>query len=180
MTAEGRARKTPGSGNREKEEVLAGIFDDLRRVFQVVHEYSRRVERDTGLTGPQVWAIRVIAERAPIKVSALAERMYLHVATVVGILDRLEARGLVTRLRNTKDRRVVHVELTDAGRSLVAGAPQVAQGMLISGLEVLSDRELQTIRNGLEMMVRILNAQKLAPKLILSQEVNEPIRSPRG
>ena len=172
MTSDGTTKmkdSVPG-----KPVLLAEIFDNLRRVFQVVHEHSRRVERDTGLTGPQVWAVRVIADSEPIKISSIARRMYLHVATVVGIVDRLEARGLVRRTRDTKDRRVVYVELTKEGRILIANAPQVAQGMLLSGLEELPDRKLKTIHSGLELMVRLLNAQKLPPKLILSQEVNEP------
>ena len=156
----------------DKTRTLSEVFDNLRRVFQVVHEHSRRVERETGLTGPQVWAIRVIAEKEPIKISGIAKRMYLHVATVVGIIDRLETRNFVRRIRDTKDRRVVYVELTKEGRSLVASAPQVAQGVLLSGLEELPDRKLKTIHAGLELMVRLLNAQKLPPKLLLSQEVN--------
>lgn len=158
----------------DKAKTLSEIFDNLRRVFQVVHEHSRRVERHTGLTGPQVWAIRVISANEPIKISGIAKRMYLHTATVVGIIDRLEARGYVQRMRDTKDRRVVFVELTKEGRSLVANAPQVAQGMLLSGLEELPARKLKTIHSGLELMVRLLDAQNLPPKLILSQEVNVP------
>jgi MarR family transcriptional regulator, organic hydroperoxide resistance regulator len=82
----------------------------------VVNEYSKKAERETGLTGPQLWAIKVISEDAPIKVSDLARRMYLHPATVVGILDRLEARDLASRTRSLVDRRVVEIELTEKGR----------------------------------------------------------------
>jgi DNA-binding MarR family transcriptional regulator len=164
----------------KKTEVLSQIFDDLRRVFQVIHEYSRRVERATGLTGPQVWAIRVISEDQPIKISSLARRMYLHVATVVGIVDRLEARKLVRRVRSDKDRRVVHVELTAQGRELVQNAPQVAQWMLIEGLEDLPDRKLKTIQSGMAMMVKILNAHHLPPQLLMSQEINETKMLPDG
>jgi len=42
--------------------------------------------------------------------------MYLHPATVVGILDRLESRGLMKRMRSRDDRRVVNVQLTDDGK----------------------------------------------------------------
>lgn len=52
--------------------LVAGIFDNLRRVFQVVNEHSKKAEHETGLTGPQLWAIKVLAECSPIKVSDLA------------------------------------------------------------------------------------------------------------
>lgn len=154
--------------------LVAEIIDNLRRVFQVVNEQSKKVERETGLTGPQLWAIKVIAENAPIKISELARRMYLHPATIVGIVDRLEKRGLVERERCSKDRRVVHVGLTDAGRQVVATSPEVAQGLLARGLEVLPDVELRTIAGGFERMVKILGAQEIPPHLILSPEVNLP------
>jgi len=161
--------------------LVAEIIDNLRRVFQVVNEQSKKVERETGLTGPQLWAIKVIAEHAPIKISALARRMYLHPATIVGIVDRLEKRGLVERERCSRDRRVVHVGLTEAGKQVVATSPEVAQGLLVRGLEVLPDSELSTIASGFERMVKILGAQESPPHLILSPEINLPQdRSPAG
>lgn len=154
----------------DKEEV-AGIIDNLRRVFQVVNEHSKKAERETGLTGPQLWAIKMMAEgHAPIRISDLAARMYLHPATVVGIVDRLEARGLVARERCTEDRRVVRVDLTEEGRKLVAGAPEVAQGLLVTGLERLPEADLQVISAGLARMVAMLGAQELTPQPLLSPD----------
>jgi len=158
----------------DKSKIVADIIDNLRRVFQVVNEQSKKVERETGLTGPQLWAIKVIAEAGPIKVKELAHRMYLHPATVVGILDRLELRGLVSRTRSQEDRRVVEIELTGQGKDLVAKAPEVAQGLLVRGLETLPREKLCRIGDGLEQLVKILGAQEIPPKLILSSEVNLP------
>jgi DNA-binding MarR family transcriptional regulator len=153
---------------------VAEIIDNIRRVFQVVNEYSKKAERETGLTGPQLWAIKVISEDAPIKVSDLARRMYLHPATVVGILDRLEGRGLASRTRSLVDRRVVEIELTEKGKDLVLQAPEVAQGLLVKGLETLPEVKLKLIAEGLEQLVTILGAQEIPPMLIQSQEVNLP------
>ncbi len=152
--------------------VIADIIDNLRRVFQVVNEQSKKAEFATGLTGPQLWAIKIIADSGPIRVSDLAGKMYLHPATVVGILDRLESHGMVERVRSTDDRRVVKVDLTDSGHELVSKSPEVAQGLLVAGLEVLPGKELESIATGLDHLVKILGAQKLPPQLILSPEVN--------
>jgi DNA-binding MarR family transcriptional regulator len=160
----------------KRSETVAEIIDNLRRVFQVVNEQSKKAEHATGLTGPQLWAIKTIAQGAPIMVSELARQMYLHPATVVGILDRLEKQGLVVRVRSTEDRRVVRVELTGQGRTLVKKAPEVAQGLLVTGLERLTTKELKNIAEGLDHLVEILGAQKIPPKLILSPEVNKPVK----
>jgi DNA-binding MarR family transcriptional regulator len=157
-------------------DVVSEIIDNLRRVFQVVNEQSKKAEKETGLTGPQLWAIKTIAQEAPIMVSEIARSMYLHPATVVGILDRLEKQGLVARIRSTEDRRVVRVELTGQGRALVRKAPEVAQGLLVAGLEKLGTDKLKNIAQALDQMTGILGAQNIPPRLILSPEVNRPTK----
>ena len=160
----------------QKTEMVSSIIDNLRRVFKVVNEQSKKAEHETGLTGPQLWTIKVISDFAPIRVSDLARRIYLHPATVVGILDRLESRGLVVRIRSRDDRRVVKIELTADGRKLVVSAPEVAQGLLVAGLETLTPAKLISINSALKQLVQILGAQELPPQLILSPEVNLPGR----
>ncbi len=164
----------------KRSETVAEIIDNLRRVFQVVNEQSKKAEHATGLTGPQLWAIKTIAQEAPIMVSEIARRMYLHPATVVGILDRLEKQGLVVRIRSTEDRRVVRVELTGQGRALVKKAPEVAQGLLVAGLEKLNAKKLINIAEGLDQMAGILGAQNIPPQLILSPEVNKSRKTTAG
>ena len=160
----------------QKTEMVSSIIDNLRRVFKVVNEQSKKAEHETGLTGPQLWTIKVISDFAPIRVSDLARRIYLHPATVVGILDRLESRGLVVRIRSRDDRRVVKIELTADGRKLVVSAPEVAQGLLVAGLEPLTPAKSISINSALKQLVQILGAQELPPQLILSPEVNLPGR----
>lgn len=159
---------------------LGGIVDNLRRVFQVLNEQSKKAEKVTGLTGPQLWAIKVISHLGPIRISDLAREMYLHPATVVGIVDRLEARELVVRVRSTEDRRVVEVGLTDKGRGLADQAPEVAQRLLVKGLETLAEVDLRVVDAGLRSLVQILGAEDLPPRLILSSEVNLPLRGDKG
>ncbi len=162
-------------------ELIADAIDNLRRVFQVIQEYSKKVEHATGLTSPQLWTIKVLAETAPMIVSELARRMYLHPATIVGILNRLESHDLIKRTRSKEDRRVVWVQLTSKGKKLVAAAPEVAQGLLVMGLEKTPLSELKEVNKGLRRLVSILGAEGTLPHLILSQEVSLPLdRKKRG
>lgn len=71
---------------------------------------------------------------------------------------------------------MVRVELTGQGRTLVKKAPEVAQGLLVTGLERLTAKELKSIAAGLDHLVEILGAQKIPPKLIRSPEVNKPVK----
>jgi len=158
-----------------KAAIISEIMDNIRRVFQVVNDKSKKAERETGITGPQLWAIKLIGDLSPVRVSDLAARMYLNPSTVVGILDRLASRGLVQRNRSDDDRRVVKVQLTSVGKELLVRAPEVASGLLVNGLETLTSKELYNIEAGLDKLVSILGAQKLPPQLTLSPEVNVPV-----
>jgi DNA-binding MarR family transcriptional regulator len=164
----------------DQPELIADTIDNLRRVFQVIQEYSKKVEHTTGLTSPQLWAIKVLAESAPMKVSELARRMYLHPATVVGVLTRLESHGLIKRTRSKEDRRVVWVNLTPKGKNLVAAAPEVAQGLLVMGLEKIPLSGLKEVNKGLKRLVSILGYDGSFPHLILSQEVSLPLKRKRA
>lgn len=156
------------------ERTVAETMDNIRRVFQVINEQSKKVEKETGLTGPQIWAVKTISEKGSIRISELGKAMYLHPATVVGIVDRLEKRGFVVRERSSDDRRVVDVRLSSEGQALVSNSPEVASNKIIHGLESLPMDDLAMIHRGLERLVAILDAQNVPPKLIGATDVNLP------
>ena len=98
---------------------------------------------------------------------------------MVGILDRLEQQGQVERTRSAEDLRVVEVSLTEKGKNTVSKVPRVAQGLLLTGLKDLDEKQLETVSEGLELLVGILGARKVPPQLLFSKEVNAPVRSGR-
>ena len=77
------------------------------------------------LTYPQYLVMLVLWERDGLMVSELGERLSLDSGTLTPLLKRLEANGLVARLRDVADERRVHVSLTAAGRRLKARAAAV-------------------------------------------------------
>lgn len=160
----------------KKTEVISNIMDNIRRVFQILNEQSQRIKQEAGLTGPQLWAIRVIHEHGPINISDIARRMYLHPTTVLGIVDRLEGRGLVSRNRSKDDRRVVWLELTRAGRELVQSVPEVARGLLGARLGGIALRDLVEIDEGIGHLVKVFGAQEIPPKPMLSLEMKKTKR----
>lgn len=144
--------------------IIPEVIDNLRRSIKAINEYSKNAERETGLTGHQLWATKLVAGRAPIKVSDLAREMCLHPATVVGILDRLVSKELVQRRRSTEDKRVVEIDLTAKGRVVVDNVPDVAEGMLAKRLETLPEKRLSQVSKGMREIARILGAEKFEPQ----------------
>ena len=108
---------------RKEEELLVA----LRRVIRAVDLRSKQLSKDVGLTGPQLLVLQNIEEQEGIMVRQIAESINLSPATITNILDRIEARDLVTRIRSTTDKRKVGVYLTDSGKEALKTAPRPLQ-----------------------------------------------------
>ena len=80
---------------------------------------------ELGLTYTQYLVMLVLWEGDGLMVSELGQRLYLDSGTLTPLLKRLEAAGLVSRLRAVDDERRVHIHLTPAGKRLKARAAKV-------------------------------------------------------
>ena len=80
---------------------------------------------ELGLTYPQYLVMLVLWEGDGLAVSELGQRLSLDSGTLTPLLKRLEAAGLVSRLRAVDDERRVHIHLSAAGRRLKARAAKV-------------------------------------------------------
>lgn len=104
------------------------------------------------LTYPQYLVMLALWETDGPTVSELGERLSLDSGTLTPLLKRLEANGLVARLRDVADERRVHITLTSVGRKLKARAADVPACLLAASqcsLDELADltRQLQALRD---------------------------------
>ena len=95
-----------------------------------------------GLTYPQYLVMLALWEQDGPMVSALGERLSLDSGTLTPLLKRLEAGGLVARVRDVADERRVHISLTAAGRRLKGRAAQVP-GCLLAATQCPVDALVQ-------------------------------------
>lgn len=80
---------------------------------------------ELGLTYPQYLVMLVLWEADGVMVSEIGHRLSLDSGTLTPLLKRLEAAGLISRMRDVQDERRVHIHLTQAGRKLKARAARV-------------------------------------------------------
>jgi DNA-binding MarR family transcriptional regulator len=153
-----------------KAEAITEIMQSLRRIFKAIQQYSEDVLKEFGVTGPQLWALRVIYTEGQLSMGKLSEKMYLHMSTVSGIVDRLEKKGYVERKRDVADRRVVKISLTKTGKKLVQKAPEAAQGKLLHGLESLSTRQILMICASLKKVVKFMEIEDVKATFFFSEE----------
>ncbi len=140
----------------------------LRRIIRAVDLYSKRLERQCNLTGPQLIILNLLANAEELSVSELAARASLSSATVTSILDRLEKRGCVVRDRHPVDRRRVLVRATTIGRELHDRAPSLLQERFVEEFERLQDWEQSLMLSTLQRVASLMEVQDLeaAPMLV--------------
>lgn len=102
---------------------LRTLLKAIRKISRAVDLQSRRIDRIVGLTLPQLVVLGCVRDLGEVTSRAISEEAELSPATVVGILDKLESKGLVERYRSRVDRRIVHTRLTDKGVATLAVAP---------------------------------------------------------
>ncbi len=113
------------------------ILDDLRRIVRVLRESSRTAERELGVTGAQLFALKAIAQAPSLSLGDLALRTRTHQSTVSVVVKRLVAAGLVRKVAADDDARRAELEITERGRALLRKAPEAGQERLLAGLERL-------------------------------------------
>lgn len=137
----------------DRGEAALEVLKAFRILVRAAQHHSQRVERLTGISGAQLWAIQEIADADGIRVGGLARRMALHQSTTSNILDGLEEKGLVRRTRSASDQRVVSLSLTDGGRDLLARAPHPTRGVMPTALRSMSGDDLGALRSALNAVI---------------------------
>lgn len=121
-----------------------------------------------GLTSPQLICLQSVVRGANVTLSMLTKDANLSGSTVTGIVDRLEAKGLLMRERSSTDRRKVYLRATHAGIEVVNTAPSLLQDKFARALGKLTIDEQVKIAESLERVVELMEVEDIdtSPSLI--------------
>ena len=90
----------------------------LMELFHAERATMRAAWSELDLTPPQAFLLRELDPERPAQMGELAETLTCDASNVTGLVDKLEARGLIERRADPRDRRVKMVALTDSGTAL--------------------------------------------------------------
>ncbi|CAH0535600.1 hypothetical protein VST7929_03135 [Vibrio stylophorae] len=139
------------------EEVLVAI----RQIIRAIDLHSRQLNKELGLTGPQLLIMRAIRDSGEVTIRQLSKNTNMSQATATTIIDRLESRGLVERQRSLLDKRKVHAYLTDEGRRLLSDAPLPLQHHFIERFQALEPWEQNLLLSSVQRISSMMNAEQL-------------------
>ena len=154
-------RSPLGSSIETPPDLVKEIIYEIRRLLQARELYTKELNKKYQVSAPQLNCLLALYENGPLPPSQIAKYIMVKSSTVTGIIDRLEQKGLVTRVRNSPDRRVITIELTETGKRLANNAPPPIQQKIIDGLRRLPEGEIEEIVRGLTKLTRMLEVQDL-------------------
>lgn len=149
-------------------DLTSNVLIALRRIMRAVDLHSKKTEKEYKLTSPQLILLNQIVKRDEIPIGILAKNVSLSNATITGIVDRLESRGLVKRIRSSNDRRQVLIKTTDQGIEILKSAPSLLQEQFIKRFEELKSTEQEAILAALEKVATMMQAEHLEVAPVLS------------
>ena len=111
-------RKAPARFDSPQQEAFLSLWRTYDRLRAIEDEFFARLD----LTAAQYNVLRLLRAQHPQMAATLdvADRLISRAPDITRIIDKLEQRGLVTRVRSKSDRRTVLVGITRAGLTLLA------------------------------------------------------------
>jgi len=130
------------SGN---EDVIRDIVASIRRLVRAEYLDSQKMSKQYGLTGPQSLVLRLLIKKGALSSADLSRQMYVTPSNNTGIIDRLEKKRFVERIRKQGDRRVSLITLTQSGQKLGKTIPDPIEKKFINQLADLEPEHLQIL-----------------------------------
>ncbi|MFW5783287.1 MAG: MarR family winged helix-turn-helix transcriptional regulator [Spirochaetota bacterium] len=146
------------------------VLLSLRQIIRAMDLRSRQLEKSVGLTVPQLVVLKEVAEADGIPIGQIAKRISLSQATVTTIVDRLEQRGTIKRLRAETDRRKVNLYITPVGAELIEKSPTILQEEFLDAFDKLEPWEQTQMLATLQRVAAMMNAQELPVTPLLTVE----------
>jgi len=148
------------------------ILIKLRRIVRSVNLESKRVDKELGVSIPQLLCLQFLAEQDEFRANAskLKGFLNLNASTITGIISRLEKKNLVVKLPKSIDKRITLISLTAKGKELIQNAPITFQQKLSEKLQALPPEKLKTIIEGIDLLTELMEVDEIKASPIITAE----------
>ncbi|HMR50568.1 MAG TPA: MarR family transcriptional regulator [Arachnia sp.] len=145
--------RPPHSGDPQRDALIEEIMTLNDRIHARAMQLFGPIELPEDLTMQQMRVLGVVGHEPGLTGQELSARLSVSAPTASGLVDRLAAKGLVSRAEDPEDRRVRRIELTPAGRQLLSGIDSVFDQLIQAVVPAIALDDLRAIRNGTAAML---------------------------
>lgn len=131
---------------------VAEIEELLRNVSTILKKRGRDILNNFDITPPQLDALLVLREYGELTMGELCQKMFLACSTATDLIDRMERNGLIERVRDTADRRVIRLKVLPKGASVIDEVLDARRTHLSSILSELDVADKERLIQSLEQL----------------------------
>ena len=161
-------------------ELVQQLRNEIMGYFGAASDFDEGLAKKLKLSRTDMRCLDLIGRLGPMTAGRLAEESGLTTGAVTFILDRLEAAGMVTRRRDTEDRRRVWVEIVPEAHRRLQGLQQpIAEEMRQVALRFKAD-ELAIVRDFMREAKEVFQRQAGRPTAVRTEaDADEPGGAPQ-
>jgi DNA-binding MarR family transcriptional regulator len=137
-SAGGSASDTAAVADEALQAQLDALMGDLQPIISGERSAFAQRCREEGLSTGTLHLMALLDTHGPLAMTQLAEQLGVALPNATGMVDRSHERGMVERLRDPADRRVVHVRLSGPGRSLLRKLELIRRRRMAAALAQMS------------------------------------------
>ena len=132
-------------------------FDEaLFRCFRAIYQFEQAKVHRFGLNYDAIFLLQFLRRQSPAKMSAIAREMQIPVSTATRMVDRLVAKGVISRQRASGDKRIVLVSLEPGGERLVQAVEDHSFEIMAQNLADFDDADIKAFFETALLMEDIL------------------------
>ncbi|MEE4261195.1 MAG: MarR family transcriptional regulator [Desulfobacteraceae bacterium] len=141
------------------DDVIKDIVESIRQLVRAEYLDSQKMSKQYGLTGPQSLVLRLLIKNGALSSADLSRQMYVTPSNITGIIDRLEKKGLVERIRKQGDRRVALITLTQSGHEMGKTIPDPIEKKFVNQLTDLDPENLQILAMAMNQILNLIGTK---------------------
>lgn len=122
-------------------------FININRAVESIGTRINKNLQQKGLTESQFGVLEALLHLGPLCQKEIAEKLLVSGGNITMVIDNLEKRELVKRLRSRKDRRYFNIKLTDKGKNLIKSIFPEHVKTIVREFEILTQDEQKVLRN---------------------------------
>ncbi|MFD2637531.1 MarR family winged helix-turn-helix transcriptional regulator [Piscibacillus salipiscarius] len=137
---------------------ITELEKSIRYISHIIKQRGREILDHYPITPPQFVALQWLKDSGDLTIGELSKKMYLAFSTTTDLVDRMEKNGLIERVRDPRDRRVVRIHLLDKGKEIIHEVVEKRQLYLQEVLQSFSQDEIKSLHI---LMSKLFDEMKL-------------------
>jgi DNA-binding MarR family transcriptional regulator len=139
-------------------EIVDDIMQNLFHTLRLIHRKLLKADLEDSykdISHQHFAVMGMLAEVVKLPVSTIGNRLLIPKPQMTHLIDKLISLGIVERLPDTEDRRIINISLTDQGREVLMEARKSLKSNIIKKLSCLKDEEVEELSSALRKLRHI-------------------------